>query len=101
MSNSPTQQDLATAKELGKVQGQLNTITQLLQAHHEASNKRMDDLQKAIDGRFDSLEDRITTLEANERSTAIKAAASGAAAAGLSMLVIEAIKGAVRFKGGA
>lgn len=99
MSNPPTQQDLATAQELGKVQGQLTAITQLLQAHHEANNKRMDDLQKAIDGRFDTLETRIQTLEQNERSTAIKAAASGATAAGVAMLLIEGVKHALKIGG--
>jgi hypothetical protein len=97
---SSAKTDLDAAHALGEVRGQLTSITLLLQAQHEASNRRMDDLQKSIDNRFDSLENRIGTLEQNERGTAIKAAASGAGAAGLTILLTEVVKGFL-FKGGA
>lgn len=85
--------ELDAAQALGEVRGQLTSITLLLQSQHESTNRRMDDLQKSLDKRFDTVEDRIGTLEQNERATAIKAATAGAGAAALTIGITEVIKG--------
>lgn len=53
---------------------QLSGIENLVKVQHDATNVRIDDLRHSIESRVKSHEDRIGKLEANERSTAIKAA---------------------------
>lgn len=89
--------------ELAMVKGQLTTVIQLLQHNHVDTHRRIDDLKaevsqrfddltKTVDTRFDSLDDRVATVEANERSTALRGAAYGGGAAALVTAAIEAIK---------
>jgi chaperonin cofactor prefoldin len=89
--------------ELAMVKGQLTTVIQLLQHNHVDTHRRIDDLKaavdqrfddlaKTVDSRFDMLDDRVNTVEANERSTALRTAAYGGGAAALVTAAIEAIK---------
>lgn len=66
--------------EVGQIKGQLGLITQMLQANHDATNQRIDDLRHAMESRVKGVEGRVLTLEQNERSTALKASATGALA---------------------
>lgn len=88
---APDKNTAALMGELGQVKGQLTLITQLMQQHHDATHQRINDLSKAMDTRFTGVEERLSTLERNERGTAMRtagvAAVSGAiVSAGLAML---------------
>lgn len=77
--------------ELGQVKGQLTLIIQLMQQHHDSTHQRINDMSKAMDTRFIGVEQRVSTLERNERGTAVRTAAVGALSgaivtAGLAML---------------
>ena len=84
--------------QLGKLEGQVGQILQLMQANHTATNQRLDDMRAAFNARMDGHDTRLERIESRERSTAIKAAASGA----LSGMVISMIAAAVvtAIKGG-
>lgn len=69
---------------------QLSGIESLVKTQHDATNLRIDDLRHSIEGRVNSHEGRIGKLEANERSTAIKAA-------GVSALVSTLIAASVAY----
>ena len=64
--------------QLGKLEGQVGQILQLMQANHTATNQRLDDKRAAFNARMDGHDTRLERIESRERSTAIKAAASGA-----------------------
>ena len=77
--------------QLGKLEGQVGQILQIMQANHSATNQRLDDMRAALNARVDGLDSRIERIENHERSTAIRSAASGA----LSGAVASAITAAV------
>lgn len=77
-SANPDQLTLTMLQELATVRGQLTSILTMLQQQSDATNRRIDDLNESIGTRFDGLEGRMATLEANERSTALKVTAAGA-----------------------
>ncbi len=79
--------------EMGQVKGQLTAMTALLQQNHAATQTRIEDLSKSVGVRFDGLEKRLTTLEGNERGTAIRAAGTGALAGAIVSAALVAIKG--------
>lgn len=87
--------DPATALliEMGQVKGQLTAMTTLLQQNHAATQTRIEDLSKSVGVRFDGLEKRLSTLETNERGTAIRAAGTGALAGAIVSAALVAIKG--------
>ncbi|MEY2837800.1 MAG: hypothetical protein RJB60_99 [Pseudomonadota bacterium] len=87
---------MQTAIELSEVKGQLRVITQMLQTNHDATNQRIDDLRHSVEGRLDSHQSRIETLEHNERSTAIKAGISGALSGSLAGALVEGLKALVK-----
>jgi type II secretory pathway component PulM len=72
--------DPETLKALGQVQGQLEGIANLIKESSAATNRRIDDLSASMNRSLTDHGKRITRLEDNERSTAIKSAAIGAAA---------------------
>lgn len=72
-----------TLAELAAVKGQLSVMTQLLVSHHAATNQRIDDMRASVENRFDGVEERLGTLEQNERGTAIKTAGISAVSAAL------------------
>lgn len=102
--------DHATLQQLAEVKGQLAAVMtmltsqhestqQLLNHHHSATNQRIDDLRHsmanqhvATEKRIDGVSGRVTTLEGNERSTALKAAATGALMGGGVAALIAALK---------
>lgn len=106
--------DHATMQQLAEVKGQLSAVMtmlttqhestqQLLNHHHSATNQRIDDLRTAMtnanaatDKRIDGVSGRVSTLEGNERSTAIKASAAGALTGG----VVAALMTVLKIKGG-
>lgn len=59
--------------ELGEIKGQLKLMTQMLQQNHDSTNQRIDDVRHSMETRFKGVEERVGTLEKNERGTAIKA----------------------------
>ncbi len=83
--------DQATLQQLAEVKGQLSVLMamlanqhestqKLLNHHHNATNQRIDDLRDAMadqrvatDKRIDGVSSRVSTLEGNERSTALLA----------------------------
>lgn len=107
--------DTATMQQLAEVKGQLSAVMtmltsqhestqQLLNHHHTATNRRIDDLrtamadqQAATDKRIDGVSGRVSTLEGNERSTAMKAAGVSALSGG----VVAALIAVLKIKGGA
>ena len=86
--------DPATALliEMGQVKGQLNAMTEMLKQNHAATQTRIEDLSQSVNTRFDGLETRLTTLEANERGTAIRAAGTGALAGAIVSAALVAMK---------
>lgn len=107
--------DTDTLKELGAVKGQLTAVMailasqhestqELLNHHHESTNRRIDDLRAAMthqaaatDKRIDGVSGRVSVLEANERATAMKAASVGALMGGGMAAMIAALK--IKFGG--
>lgn len=77
---------------IGKLEGQLALMTQLIQQNHESTHQRINDFRHAVEGRITGVEARVVTLEKNERSTALKAASGGALSAALVTGAVEAFK---------
>lgn len=100
----------ATLQQLAEVKGQLSAVMtmlttqhestkQLLNHNHNATNQRIDDLRLAMtnqhaatEKRIDSVSSRVSTLESNERGTAIKAAGVSALMGGGVAALIAALK---------
>ena len=107
--------DHATMQQLAEVKGQLSAVMtmlasqhestqQLLNHHHSATNQRIDDLRTAMshqhaatEKRIDGVSGRVTTLEGNERSTAVKTAGVAALMGGGMAALITALK--IKFGG--
>jgi len=68
-------------------------MTALLQQNHLATQTRIEDLSKSVGVQFDDVKSRLTTLEANERGTAIRAAGTGALAGAIVAAGIAAMRG--------
>lgn len=83
----------AVLVELGQVKGQLTLLLQMMQNNHDSTNKRIDDMRHAVEGRLEGVEGRVSVLEKNERGTAVRSAASGAASALIVSASLAAIKG--------
>jgi chromosome segregation ATPase len=90
--SDPNQINTSALVELGTIKGQLNTMMTMLQQNHADTNRRIDDLRHAQEARTLGVENRVSTLEKNERGTAIKAAAAGAASGFIAAAAIAAIK---------
>lgn len=76
---STTEEDVRAALQgFAEVKGQLANITLLIQNSQTSTHQRIDDLRKTVETRFDGVEERLTRVEENERTTALKASASGA-----------------------
>ncbi len=69
---------LQTMQQLAEVKGQLTNIFTLIKDGQNSTNQRIDDLRKSVETRFSGVEERLTRVEENERSTALRAAGSGA-----------------------
>jgi hypothetical protein len=78
--------------EMGQVKGQLTAITELIRQNHTATQTRIEDLSKSVGVRFDGIEKRLGTLEANERGTAMRAAGTGALAGAVVAAALAAMK---------
>ncbi|MDP9990914.1 hypothetical protein [Variovorax boronicumulans] len=70
--------DQAVLVELAAVKGQLQMLMLMIQTNHDSTHQRIDDLRRATEGRIEGLDERLATIERNERSTALKAASGGA-----------------------
>lgn len=78
----------AALVELAEVKGQLKLIVTMLQQQHSATNQRIDDMRGSMENRFEGVEERLGTLETNERSTALRTAGiSAISAAAVSAMV--------------
>jgi hypothetical protein len=91
--------DSTVLVQLGEVQGQLKMMTAMIQANHESTHQRINDFRHAIEGRIDGVEakikkveDRVDTIDKNERGTALRAAGGGAMSAAIVTGAIEALK---------
>jgi hypothetical protein len=78
--------------QLGAIKGQLDTMMTMLQQNHADTNRRIDDLRTSQSERTAGLEERVSTLEHNERGTAIKAGTVGAVSGLIAAAAIAAIK---------
>lgn len=83
----------AVLVELAEVKGQLKMMTQMMQANHESTHQRINDMRHAVEGRLDGVETRVGVLEKNERGTAIRSAGTGALAGAIAAAGIAALKG--------
>lgn len=77
---------------IGKLEGQLAVMTQLMQQHHESTHQRINDFRHAIEGRIDGVDARVMRLESNERNTAIKVASGGALSGALATAALKLIE---------
>ena len=91
--SAPAAVATAVLIEMGQVKGQLTAMTALLQQNHIATQTRIEDLSKSVGVQFDDVKSRLTTLEANERGTALRAASTGALAGAIVSAALVAIKG--------
>jgi len=91
----PADDDINTRAllELAAIKGQLDMMLKLLQEQHNATNRRIDDMNKSMDQRFDRLDSRVETLEDRERTTAIRTAATSAISAAVVSAGIALLKG--------
>ena len=87
MSTTPDNHSVLLA-HIGKLEGQLAVMTQLMQQNHESTHQRINDFRHAVEGRIAGVEARVVALEGNERSTALKSAGGGA----IVVAAIEALK---------
>ncbi len=90
---SEVQNNAAVLSELGQVKGQLTVLLQVIQSNNSATNQRIDDLRDSVVDRLDSHEKRISTLEANERGTAVKAGAGAVIGGAIVSAAIKAMSG--------
>lgn len=84
---------------IGKLEGQLAMMTQLMQQNHESTHQRINDFRHAIEGRVigvesrvERVEDAIEKVEDNERALAIKSAGGGAFSGAIAAAAVELIK---------
>jgi hypothetical protein len=68
----------STLAAVSEVKGQLLGIQAMLQQNHDSTNQRIDDLRHSVESRMKGVEDRVSTLEKNERGTAVKAGVAAA-----------------------
>ena len=83
----------AVMNQLGKLDGQMQMLMSVMQSNNASTHQRIDDMRAAIAGQLDSVEKRLGTLEANERSTAVKASSAGAIAGVIAAAGVAALKG--------
>lgn len=89
-------------------QGQaISQQSQMAQLQNQATNARLDDMRGMVDRRFDDMqshwdgrlnshESRISRVETNERSTAMRSAATGGLTGAITSVLAELIKTAMR-----
>lgn len=89
-----TSEDLnaAALAEIAQVRGQLTNITQLILNGQAATNTRIEDLRRTFEGRFDGVEKRLSTIEQNERGTAMRTSAIGAVSGAIVAAAIAALR---------
>ena len=92
-AKEPERRSDAVLIAMGKLEGQLSAMTNLMQQNHQATQTRIEDLSKSVGVRFDGIEKRLGTLEQNERGTAIRAAGTGALAGAVVAAAIAAMRG--------
>lgn len=80
----------AALVQMAEVKGQLTTITAMIQANHEATHQRIDDLRHTVESRFQGVDERIGALESNERDTALRTAGVGAVTGVLGGVLVQA-----------
>jgi len=78
--------------QLAAVQGQLTVITQLINHHHEATNRRIDDMRGAMETRLSGVETRLGNVEKNERATAVRTAGIATGASTLVTAFVEVLR---------
>lgn len=76
--------------QLSEVKGQLAVIMATITANNDAQNRRIDDLRHTVDTRMGNVETRLSTLEKNERGTAMRAAVASALSGSLAGAVVSA-----------
>ena len=96
MSQSDAETNAKLLQEIAEVRGDLKTITALLQHQAQSSERRHNDLKEHLGERLDGHERRISKLEDNERSTAIKAAGLGVVTSALVAAGIAALRGGLK-----
>jgi hypothetical protein len=69
--------------QMAEVKGQLSLMMQMMQQNHDSTHQRINDFRQAVEGRVTNVEGRVTVLEKNERSTALKSAGSTAVVLGM------------------
>lgn len=84
---------------LGKIEGQVGQLMNMMQSNQTAINQRLDDMRTAMSVRIESNEKRIDKLEQNERGTAIKAGVAGTVSGTISAAMISAAVAAMRWFG--
>ena len=91
-AKEPERRSDAVLIAMGKLEGQLAAMTTLMQQNHLSTQTRIEDLSKSVGVRFDGIENRLATLEQNERGTAMRAAGSGALSGAIVAAGIAAMK---------
>lgn len=92
--------NVAMLNQLAEVQGQLKVMTQLLMHQNQSTNQRLDDMRSSMETRFDGVDSRISTLEKNERDTALRTAGIASISAAAVSAVMVAGSHLLRIKGG-
>lgn len=85
--------EIATAAQIASMEAKIDMLMDLVEKGQQDTHRRIDDLRHAFEKRLETNESRIATLEANERQTAIKAAAFGAASSAATTVFMDLLKG--------
>jgi hypothetical protein len=90
-----SQHDIDNARALAAVATELKGLGDLLKLHMTSSEQRMDDIKASIETQIKGHGERIDRLETNERATAIRSAAMGAAGGGVTAILAEIVRAAL------
>lgn len=90
-----SQHDIDNARALAAVATELKGMRELLTQHMSSSDQRLDDIKASIETQIKGHGERIERLETNERATAIRSAAMGAAGGGVTAILAEIVRAAL------
>jgi hypothetical protein len=80
---------------LGELRGDMKGIRDLLESNQQSTNTRIEDLTRVVDTRLSASEERITRLEAGERSLIWKVGGIGGTAGAIGAMLAEVVKNVV------
>ncbi len=90
MDDNKLQQDIL--RSLGSIQAELRGQRDLMNEHNNSLHRRINDIDKASEQRFEAAEERIAKLETTQQGLLIRTASAGGIAGAVATVMIELIK---------